>query len=56
MTVFFSAAGNATFTVVPRPSSLETNIVPPQRSAIALQMASPRPTPPLDRLREGSAR
>ena len=42
--------------VAPWPGTLSRTMAPPALSTIALQMASPRPVPPVLRLREGSPR
>ncbi len=50
------AAGNASVTSKPPPSALRAATVPPHASAHVLTMASPNPTPPVARSREGSGR
>ena len=51
-----AAKGKATVTVDPLRGRLAIAIDPPARSAIALQMASPRPAPPVVRVLDGSPR
>src|SRR5277367_5059346 len=48
--------GRRTIAVVPSPSLLLISIAPRDLSVMALQMARPKPVPPVCRLREGSLR